>query len=288
MHDETVFYDQLEDYRRIEAAIAYLERNYRRQPSLDELAHAAHLSKYHFQRLFKRWAGITPTQFMHYLTVSYAKEQLAAAESVLATALDAGLSGPGRLHDLFVTYEALTPGEYKQQAAGLTVRTGCHPSPFGPVLLATTARGICALRFVGADGEAAALATLQAEWPRAQFVADDAGTAELAARIFSRAAAPQPFHLLLRGTNFQVQVWRALLSIPAGALVTYRDVAHALGDDNATRAVAGAVARNPIGYLIPCHRVISKVGRAHDYRWGSARKKALIGYEAAQLAQASA
>ena len=284
-----LFYpEQVEDYRRIEQAIRYLEENFRHQPSLEEIAASVHLSKYHFQRLFKRWAGVTPAQFLHFLTVEYAKERLQTADSVLNTALASGLSGPGRLHDLFVNFTAMTPGEYKQQGAGLEIAYGFHPTPFGECLLAITERGICALRFVEAEGQAAALAALQVEWPGAQFVAAPQGTAVLVSRLFAGGddggrGGERPFHLLLRGTNFQVQVWQALLRIPPGAMVTYQDVADLLGKPTASRVVASAIAHNPVGYLIPCHRVISKAGNMHQYRWGSARKKAILGWEAAQF-----
>lgn len=276
---------QVQDYQRIEQAIQFMEANFRGHPSLEEIAASVHLSQYHFQRLFKRWAGISPSQFMHYLTVEYAKARLQAAESVLNTALDAGLSGPGRLHDLFVTFTAVTPGEYKQQGAGLEIAYGFHPTPFGECLLAQTERGICALRFVAEGERDGVLAVLRQEWGGAQFVAAAAATAVTVRRIFAGEMwdGERPFHLLLRGTNFQVQVWQALLSIPAGAMVSYHDVAQMVGKPSATRAVANAIAHNPIGYLIPCHRVISKVGQAHQYRWGSARKKAILGWEAAQV-----
>lgn len=275
------------DYQRIAAAIEYVAANFQRQPSLDEMAASVHLSKYHFQRLFKRWAGVSPTQFMHYLTVEYAKDRLAAAGSIFDVALDAGLSGSGRLHDLFITHEAMTPGDYRRQADGLTVRYGFHQTPFGDCLLAATDRGICALRFVG-DEPARTLAEVQAEWPLATWAEAPDETARLARRAFPDGPRQQPIQLLLRGTNFQVQVWRALMAVPEGSLVSYEDVATGLGRPRATRAVANAVASNPIGYLIPCHRVISKAGKSHNYRWGATRKQALIGYEAARYAQVQA
>lgn len=280
-NDQNLDQEQSLDYIRIAQAIAYVEANFRQQPSLDQIAESVHLSKYHFQRLFKRWAGISPTQFMHYLTVEYAKERLAAVGSVFDVALDAGLSGAGRLHDLFVTFEAMTPGDYKRQAAGLTIKYGYHPTPYGECLIATTERGICALRFVN-NSPADTLMQVKNEWPNAEFVAAQFETARIAEQIFNGRSPQQPLHLLLRGTNFQVQVWRALLQIPPGALVSYEDVAVGIGRPTATRAVSGAIARNPVGYLIPCHRVISKNGRSHNYRWGAVRKQALIGREAAQ------
>ncbi len=277
------FRQEAEDYRRIEAALRYVVANFRRQPDLEAIAASVHLSKFHFQRLFRRWAGVTPTQFLQVLTVDYAKERLKEAESLLDTALAAGLSGPGRLHDLFVTLEAMTPGEYKRQGEGLAIQYGLHPTPFGDCLLATTDRGICALRFVGDDPEVQ-LAELRAEWPRSSLLADAGRTGPLVARLFRPDDADDgpALTLLLKGTNFQVQVWRALLSLPAGAMVSYQQLAGALGRPTAGRAVAGAVARNPVGYVIPCHRVINSLGQSHRYRWGATRKRAILGWEASR------
>lgn len=282
------FNQQATDYQRIEAAIHFIDDNFRTQPSLEAIAAHVNLSKYHFQRLFKQWAGISPTQFLHFLTVDYAKQRLTTASSVFDAALDAGLSGGGRLHDMFVSFEAMTPGEYKKQALGLTIEYGVHPTPFGHCLLAVTPRGICALRFVE-EADEKAVNALRAEWALAHFRPNPAKTAAIVNQIFAEyrptsAEPAQRFNLLLRGTNFQVQVWRALLKIPAGQLVTYSDVATAINRPQARRAVANAIANNPVGFLIPCHRVISKIGHAHNYRWGAARKKAIIGYEAALLA----
>lgn len=278
-------HEQSQDYQRVEAAIAFLEANFRQQPDLEAMAASVNLSKYYFQRLFRRWAGVTPLQFLHYLTVGYAKERLRESRSVLDTSLEAGLSGPGRLHDLFVSYQAMTPGEYKHQGEGLLLQYGFHPTPFGACLLALTERGICALRFLAPGGSAAALADLQSEWPQADFIEDAAATREVVERLFGVHAPGQAarFHLLLKGTNFQVQVWQALLKIPAGAMVSYQGVATMLGRPNASRAVANAIARNPVGYLIPCHRVINQRGEMHAYRWGSARKKAILGWEASKM-----
>jgi AraC family transcriptional regulator of adaptative response/methylated-DNA-[protein]-cysteine methyltransferase len=281
------FSQQARDYQRVEQAIRFLEAHAGRQPSLDEIAASVHLSKYHFQRLFKRWAGLSPTQFLGTLTVAYAKERLAASRSVLDTALDAGLSGPGRLHDLFVTFEAVTPGEYKGRGTGLEIRYGVHATPFGPALLATTARGICGLHFLPEPDPSAARDVLARDWPQARLVEASGRTRPVVERIFAPLppGESRPFHLLLKGTNFQVQVWQALLAIPPGALVSYGDVAAYLGRPGASRAVAGAMARNPIAYLIPCHRVIRRNGQLHRYRWGTARKMAMVGWEAGLRAQ---
>ena len=275
------FSQQASDYRRVAQAIDYLEANFRRQPSLDEIAAGVHLSKYHFQRLFKTWAGISPSQFMQFLTIEYAKQQLVASQSVYDAALDAGLSGAGRLHDLFVTFEGITPGEYKKRGSGLHITYGFHDTPFGACLLASTERGICNLTFVPGD-KMDAVEQLKKEWPQADFIEDGPQTQAMVSQIFSPLPGrpSRPFHLLLKGTNFQINVWRALLAIPAGAMVSYQDVAAFIGKPNATRAVASAIAHNPVGYLIPCHRVIRKSGDIQGYRWGTTRKRVILGWEA--------
>jgi AraC family transcriptional regulator of adaptative response/methylated-DNA-[protein]-cysteine methyltransferase len=275
------------DYQRVEKAIHYLEANYRQQPDLEQVARSVHLSKYHFQRLFKRWAGISPTQFSHFLTLEYAKERLRESHSVLEAALEAGLSGPGRLHDLFVTFEAITPGEYKRRGAGLQIAFGFHDTPFGQCLLATTDRGICALYFVQGDDRPAVLEQLAHHWPQAHIVEDGTQTKPMVDQIFAPASPDQrqPFHLLLKGTNFQVKVWQALLAIPPGALTSYQDLAASIDTPGGARAVGRAVANNPVAYLIPCHRVINKTGEIHRYRWGAARKKAMIGWEASHRSE---
>lgn len=272
------------DYQRIEAAIQYLEQNYHNQPSLDEIAARVHLSKYHFQRLFKRWAGVSPTQFMHYLTVEYAKKKLKESQTIFETSLQSGLSSPSRLHDLFISYEAMTPGEYKAHGSGLLIEYGIHPSPFGECLIATTSRGICGLRFVFGMSKGASLEELRAEWPLSEFTENSAGTLPVIEQIFNPRLIEinRRFHLLLRGTNFQVQVWRALLAVPQGGMVTYQEVAEYVSGPEAARAAANAVAHNPVAYLIPCHRVIRKSGMIHKYRWGASRKRAILGWEASQ------
>lgn len=273
------------DYSRIAQAIAYLDQNFHAQPSLKEVADHVGLSEYHFQRLFTRWAGISPKKFAQFLTIGYAKELLGEASSnLLNVTLEAGLSSPGRLHDLFISYEAMTPGQYKQQGSGLEIRYGVHPSPFGPCLLALTERGICGLQFLEDGGTENALAELHQRWPAATFIADSTDTRTLAAHIFDPQRTT-PLHLQLQGTNFQVRVWEALLQIPAGQVASYDLVAEMMGEKTAVRAVASAVARNPIGYLIPCHRVIRKTGAFGQYHWGKTRKKAILAWEAAQRAQ---
>ncbi len=285
MHRQN-YAQQSDDYRRIEKAIRFIENHFKSQPSLDQIAASANLSRYHFDRLFKRWAGISPIQFLQFLTLDYTKHQLAESRSLLDTSLAAGLSGPSRLHDLFVTFEAMTPGEFKKQGRDLQIDYGFGESPFGECLLATTARGICSFGFIAADGKAEAVENLFQTWPQSHFRENADAIGALVRRIFTsdRTDSRRPFNLLLKGTNFQVNVWKALLSIPEGRVVSYQDIAGLIGRPKSFRAVANAVAINPVAYLIPCHRVIAKTGKAHRYRWGTVRKKAIIGWEAAKRA----
>jgi len=275
------------DADRIARAIEYLERHHRLQPPLEEIAAAVGLSPYHFQRLFRRWAGVSPKRFLQYLTIEHARAALAEGRSVLETAYDAGLSGPGRLHDLFVTVDAVTPGEYKAQGAGLTIDYGFVDTPFGEGFLARTDRGVCGLAFVDTGGRRAVLADYRARFPAARFRLAAEAAARTAVRIFRPQRPAERLILDLRGSNFQLKVWEALLRIPPGAVASYGDVAAAIGRPAATRAVASAVARNPVSYLIPCHRVIRGTGAFGEYRWGAARKQAILGWEAARRDAAS-
>jgi len=277
-----------EDYDRVERAIRFLETNFKSQPSLADIAESACLSQYHFQRIFRRWAGISPTQFLRFLTLEYARERLAESRSLLDASLEAGLSGPSRLHDLFVSFDAMTPGECKRGGAGVEINYGFHPTPFGECLIALTARGICFLGFAETGDHQELLKQLRSTWPEATLKHDQRGTEEVAGRVFSRGTPEDtsPLPLLVRGTNFQVNVWRALLAIPPGAILSYADVAALSGRPDAVRAVGSAIARNPVAYLIPCHRVIAGTGRIHRYRWGTVRKKAMLGREAAVLVRA--
>ncbi len=278
------------DYARIEAAILYLEEHFRDQPRLDEMSRQAGLDPHHFQRLFRRWAGISPKRFGQFLTLDYARAQLEASASILDAAYDAGLSGPSRLHDLFVTYEAMSPGTFKRGGAGVDIAWGVHPSPFGPCFVGRTERGICALGFAAgdADGDIQAVrAEFERRWPAARFHEDAHATAPVAARIFqARAAGGDAVRLALCGTNFQLKVWEALLRIPPGRITSYQALAQALGLPRSARAVGGAVAANPVSYLIPCHRVIRRTGRFSNYEWGPARKRAMLGWEAAHFGPA--
>ncbi|MEP0927179.1 MULTISPECIES: methylated-DNA--[protein]-cysteine S-methyltransferase [Cyanophyceae] len=277
---ETATYDD-ETYKQIAAAIAFLHQHHLDQPDLATVARHVHLSEYYFQRLFTQWAGISPKRFLQNLTVDYAKAKIAETKSLLDLAGDVGLSSPGRLHDLFVTLEAMSPGEFKSGGAGLKIGYGIHATPFGPCLLAKTARGICNLHFLETPDRATAEHLLWAEWPGATLVADQPGTAEECYRIFT-PDPDRPLTLAVKGTNFQIQVWRALLQIPPGGLTTYQGLAEAIGRPTAARAVGNAIGRNPVGYLIPCHRVIRASGEGGGYRWGPARKTLLLGWEAGQ------
>ena len=270
------------DYDRIARAIAYLRDHALAQPDLASVARHVHLSEHHFQRLFTRWAGVSPKRFLQYLTVEHAKTRLGQTANLLALTADVGLSGPGRLHDLFVTLEAMSPGEMRAGGAGLTLRYDIQPSPFGPCLIAASSRGVCALHFVECEGAVPAL--LQRDWPHAKLVPDAAGTADLARRIFDPLTArhAQPLALLVSGTNFQVQVWRALLRLPFGSVTSYRTIADQIDHPSAARAVGNAVGANPIAWLIPCHRVIRASGAFGPYRWGEQRKAAILGWEAAR------
>jgi AraC family transcriptional regulator of adaptative response/methylated-DNA-[protein]-cysteine methyltransferase len=272
------------DFQRIERSITFLQSNYMRQPELREVARNVHLSEYHFQRLFTRWAGISPKRFLQYLTVEHAKRALKESRSLLDATMDTGLSSPGRLHDLFVTIEAMTPGEFKHDGEGLTIEYGIHPTPFGECLLGATNRGICALFFVQGNNRKEVKEELRLRWPNARLVEAPRATQLLIDRIFAghSVANRAPLPLVLTGTNFQIKVWEALLQIPPGHVLSYEDVAARIGQPRASRAVGNAVAKNPISYIIPCHRVIQSVGVTGNYRWGPARKKAMLGWEFAR------
>ena len=273
------------DYERIASAIEFLVAHHTEQPSLNEIAAEAGLSAYHFQRLFTRWAGISPKRFLQFLTLEHAKRSLEESASVLDASLDAGLSGPGRLHDLFVTYEAMTPGEYKQGAAGLTIRYGVVPSPFGPCFIGSTDLGICALGFLNEREPSGAEAFFRQRWPKARLVHDAAAVAPAVTSTFAledRTGAPPSMRLHLMGTPFQLKVWEALLRIPPGSVVSYDDLAVRLSTPRGARAIGGAVGANPVSYLIPCHRVIRKAGVITGYAWGPERKRALLALEGAR------
>jgi AraC family transcriptional regulator of adaptative response/methylated-DNA-[protein]-cysteine methyltransferase len=263
-----------EDYNRVERAIEYIQNNANRQPNLKEVAESVNLSEYHFQRLFTRWAGISPKRFLQFLTKENAKALLRQS-SLLDATYSAGLSSPSRLHDLFVQCEAVTPGEYKLHGAGMRIKYGFHPTPYGECLLASTDRGICFLAFVTNEGRGAALQAMKAEWKNAVWIEDSTRTKHHIQAIFS-SGRKSTIKLQVKGTNFQIKVWEALLRIPLGQVTIYEELAEAIGEPSAPRAVGNALAHNPIAFLIPCHRVLRKVGDFGNYRYGQARKRAML------------
>ncbi|PKO86271.1 MAG: 6-O-methylguanine DNA methyltransferase [Betaproteobacteria bacterium HGW-Betaproteobacteria-12] len=278
---ESTLAEQSRHFAIVARAITYLRATAPQQPTLEQVAAAVHLSPFHLQRLFSDWAGVSPKRFLQYLTKEHAKRALAQSGDVLTVAAEVGLSSCSRLHDLMVSCEALTPGEIKAGGAGQTIVHGFGPSPFGPALVGWTGRGICHLAFCSGD-EAVLLAELVGLWPRATLQRDDAQAAELLAKVFPATAPAAPLHLLLRGTNFQIKVWEALLRCPPGQVLSYGELARRAGMPRAPRAVGSALAANTIGFLIPCHRVIRDSGEVSHYRWGSERKLAMLGWEAAQ------
>lgn len=270
------------DYTRVEKAIRFLDANRHAQPSLTTVARHVGLSESHFQRMFTRWAGISPKRFLQHRTSQVVKRLLREHRNVLDVSYEAGLSGPGRLHDLIVNAEAVTPGEYQRGGDGLTVRYGFHPSPFGECLIAVTPRGVCHLAFVHPVSRRDALERLRLAWPRAECVADQSATRAVAARAFPPPGSTRQPALALhvKGTNFQLKVWEALLRVPDGAVTTYGEIASAVGNPKASRAVGTAVGSNPISYLIPCHRVIRSTGELGGYAWGPDRKRVMLALEA--------
>lgn len=268
------------DFARIARAIRFIDENFRAQPRLATIAEAVHLSEFHFNRLFRRWAGVTPRQYLAFVTARAARGALACAPSVLEAAYALGLSAPSRLHDLMVTLEAVTPGELRTGGAGLSLTAGFTDTPFGRALLGCTARGIAHLAFVEGRQEAAALAALAQRWPQAQLARNDAAAGALAARIWDPAAAGSPLRLAVQGTNFQLKVWRALLETREAPTVSYVELARAAGVGSAARAVGNAVGANPIAWLIPCHKVLRQDGALGGYRWGADRKRAMLAWSA--------
>jgi AraC family transcriptional regulator of adaptative response/methylated-DNA-[protein]-cysteine methyltransferase len=271
------------DWKRMARAISFLTENYLDQPSLDDAAEAVGLSPFHFQRLFTRYVGVSPKSFVGHLTLDRAKQELVQGASVLDAALDAGLSGPSRLHDLCLKIEAMTPGDYARGAEDIAIDTGFHDCAFGRALVMTTDKGVCGLAF-GDDGEdAAMLADMRARWPKAHYRENKARTGRIAAQIFEHEAGDVPLHLI--GTKWQIKVWEALLAIPPGKTTTYRGIAGEIGNAKASRAVGTAVGRNPISWLIPCHRVLGSDGALHGYHWGIRRKRSMLALEAARYSQ---
>jgi AraC family transcriptional regulator, regulatory protein of adaptative response / methylated-DNA-[protein]-cysteine methyltransferase len=275
----------LRDYDSVRRAIAFISENWRNQPEIEAIADAASVTPDELHHLFRRWAGLTPKAFMQALTLDHAKSLLRDSASVLDAALDSGLSGPGRLHDLFVTHEAMSPGEWKTGGAGMTLRYGFHPSPFGTAVVIGSDRGLAGLAFADPGDEHAAFADMQKRWPRATYVEDHPGTAGLAQRIFDPNLwrQDQPLRVVLIGTDFEVRVWETLLKIPMGRAATYSDIAGSLDSPKASRAVGAAVGKNPVSFVVPCHRVLGKGGALTGYHWGVTRKQAMLGWEAGQV-----
>lgn len=285
MQHKNVLGQQLSrDYEVVEKAIAFIEAHHGEQPSLASIASAVDLSEFHFQKIFSRWVGISPKRFLQFLTKEHAKKLLKQSRNLLDVTYDAGLSSPGRLHDLFIHCEAVTPGEYKVMGRGLTIRFGFSHSLFGRCLLGATGRGLCALEFVRDRRDSDMIQGLRDMWPRADLVRDDGLADSLAQKVFSFNRLPEsaPLHLFVKGTNFQIKVWEALMAIPFGAAVTYQDIARHIGMPGASRAVGSAVGKNPIPFIIPCHRVIRKMGEFGHYGGGRERKMAMIAWESAR------
>jgi AraC family transcriptional regulator of adaptative response/methylated-DNA-[protein]-cysteine methyltransferase len=274
------------DYDIVRRAIAHIRGHWRAQPEIEQIAEAAGITPAELHHLFRRWAGLTPKAFLQALTLDHARQLLRSSASVLDAAYEVGLSGPGRLHDLFVTHEAMSPGEWKSGGEGLAITYGFHPSPFGAALVMTSARGLCGLAFADQGKEKTVLADMRRRWPKARYVEDIACTAPLARRVFDPQLwrSDQPLRVVLIGTDWEVRVWEALLKIPLGSAATYSDIAKQVCTVKAARAVGAAVGKNPIAFVVPCHRVIGKSGALTGYHWGLTRKRAMLGWEAGCVA----
>jgi AraC family transcriptional regulator of adaptative response/methylated-DNA-[protein]-cysteine methyltransferase len=277
------------DYDVVRRAIGHIRGHWREQPEIEAIAEAAGVTPTELHHLFRRWAGLTPKAFLQALTLDGARQLLRDSASVLDATYEVGLSGPGRLHDLFVTHEAMSPGEWKTGGEGLTVFFGFHPSPFGSALVMATERGLAGLAFADPGEERAALADMKARWPRAAYVEDSARTAAVARRIFDSSQWQQnkPLRVVLIGTDWEVRVWETLLQIPMGRLTTYSDIASKIHKPAAARAVGAAVGKNPVSFVVPCHRVVGKSGDLTGYHWGITRKRAMLGWEAGQVGAAA-
>lgn len=285
MEKALILSDAARDYELVRRNLDYLREHWREQPSLDLLARQNGLSPAHLQRLFMRWAGLSPKAFVQALTIDHARRLLRESASVLDTSYEVGLSGPGRLHDLFVTLEGMTPGVYKARGRGLTIRYGFHDCPFGKVLLMMADQGICGLAFADEGQEDSSLADMRSRWPEAHYQEDRISTAGPVVRIFSPGqwTQEQPLRITFIGTEFETKVWQTLLKVPMGRATTYSDIAGHIGSPKAARAVGAAVGRNPISFVVPCHRVLGKSGSLCGYHWGLTRKQAILGWEAGLL-----
>ncbi|HKQ94397.1 MAG TPA: bifunctional helix-turn-helix domain-containing protein/methylated-DNA--[protein]-cysteine S-methyltransferase [Aestuariivirgaceae bacterium] len=275
------------DYSHVRKALAFISENWRDQPSLEAIAAEVRLSPSHLQRVFSRWAGLSPKEFLQAVTLDHARAMLRSEASVLDTAYEVGLSGPSRLHDLFVTHEGMTPGAFKLRGRGLTIEYGFHPCPFGSALVMAAGDALVGLAFADEGGEAASLADMKSRWPEAAYVENSAKTAGIAARIFNpdNWQSETPLKVVFIGTDFEIRVWETLLRIPLGRASTYSDIAIHLGKPKAARAVGAAVGRNPVSFVVPCHRVLGKSGGLCGYHWGLTRKRAILGWEAGLAAR---
>ncbi|HEX6223142.1 MAG TPA: methylated-DNA--[protein]-cysteine S-methyltransferase [Chryseolinea sp.] len=273
------------NYSRIEQAILYLEKNFQHQPELDEVAEKVHLSPFHFQRIFTEWAGISPKRFLQFLTVDYLKQKLDQSKNLVEAAEHAGLSSQSRVYDLFTTLEAVTPQEYKRHGAGIRIEYGIHQTPFGVCLIGVTERGICWLSFLQTEEDPKhSVDAMKSHWHNSTFHQDQELTSTFVGKIFypGNEGSVEKLHVFVKGTNFQLKVWEALLKIPMGEVTTYQNIAASIESPRAMQAVGSAVGSNHIAFLIPCHRVIRKNGVLGEYRWTSARKKSIIGWEMAK------
>jgi AraC family transcriptional regulator of adaptative response/methylated-DNA-[protein]-cysteine methyltransferase len=283
--DSTQLAGAAADYEVVRRAIGHIRGHWREQPEIDAIAEAAGVTPTELHHLFRRWAGLTPKAFLQALTLDGARQLLRDSASVLDATYEVGLSGPGRLHDLFVTHEAMSPGEWKSGGEGLQIHFGFHPSPFGTALVMATERGLAGLAFADPGEEEPALADMKSRWPKATYMADAARTAPIAKRIFdsSEWRPEQPLRVVLIGTDWEVRVWDALLQIPMGKLATYSGIAAKVCSPAAARAVGAAVGKNPVSFVVPCHRVVGKAGDLTGYHWGITRKRAMLGWEAGQV-----
>jgi AraC family transcriptional regulator, regulatory protein of adaptative response / methylated-DNA-[protein]-cysteine methyltransferase len=275
------------DYSHVRKALAFISENWRDQPSLEAIAAEVRLSPSHLQRVFTRWAGLSPKEFLQAVTLDHARAMLRSEASILDTAYEVGLSGPSRLHDLFVSHEGMTPGTFKLRGRGITVEYGFHPCPFGSALVMVSGDALVGLAFADEGSEPESLADMRSRWPEAAYVENSARTAGVAARIFNpdNWRADTPLKVVFIGTDFEIRVWETLLRIPLGRASTYSDIASHLGKPGAARAVGAAVGRNPVSFVVPCHRVLGKSGGLCGYHWGLTRKRAILGWEAGLAAR---
>jgi AraC family transcriptional regulator of adaptative response/methylated-DNA-[protein]-cysteine methyltransferase len=287
--DLTLLREAAADYDVVRRAIGHIRKHWREQPEIEAIAEAAGVTPTELHHLFRRWAGLTPKAFLQALTLDGARRLLRDSASVLDATYEVGLSGPGRLHDLFVTHEAMSPGEWKCGGEGLAIKYGFHPSPFGKALIMATERGLAGVAFADAGEEETALADMRRRWPKASYVADEVRTAAIARRVFdpTQWRPDQPLRVVLIGTDWEVRVWEALLKIPMGSVATYSGIADKVCTPAAARAVGAAVGKNPVAFVVPCHRVIGKSGDLTGYHWGITRKRAMLGWEAGQVGLAA-